>query len=102
MELQRISKRGDTYLRTLLVHGVRSIIYRVKEPGPWVTQMKQRHPLDVIIVAMATKACPNNLGNAGTSTAVPKRLRELQTRASSKGKVLLCSKGWNVKRCGGI
>lgn len=34
VELQGISKRGDTYLRTWLVHGARSIIYRVKEPGP--------------------------------------------------------------------
>lgn len=55
IELQGISKRGDTYLRTLLVHGARSIVYRVKEPGPWVTQMKQRRPLNVVIVAMANK-----------------------------------------------
>jgi len=50
-----ISKRGDTYLRTLLVHGARSIIYRVKKPGPWVEQMKLRRPLNVVIVAMANK-----------------------------------------------
>lgn len=55
IEIQGISKRGDTYLRTLLVHGARSIIYRVKEPSPWVTQMKQRRPLNVVIVAMANK-----------------------------------------------
>lgn len=54
VELQGISKRGDTYLGTLLVHGARSIVYRVKEPGPWVTQMKERRPLNVVIVAMAT------------------------------------------------
>ncbi|WP_244911995.1 transposase, partial [Burkholderia aenigmatica] len=55
IELQGISKRGDTYLRTLLVHGARSIIYHVREPGLWVTQMKQRRPLNVVIVAMANK-----------------------------------------------
>lgn len=55
IELQGISKRGDTYLSTLLVHGARNIIYRVKGPGPWVTQMKQRRPLNVVIVAMANK-----------------------------------------------
>src|SRR5258707_10381776 len=55
IELQRISKRGDTYLRTLLVHGARSIIYRVKEPGPWVEQLKQRRPMNVVIVAMVNK-----------------------------------------------
>ncbi|MGV7245513.1 IS110 family transposase [Caballeronia sp. M23-90] len=50
-----ISKRGDTYLRTLLVHGARSVIYHVKEPGAWVEQMKLRRPLNVVIVAMANK-----------------------------------------------
>lgn len=55
IELQGISKRGDTYLRTLLVHGARSIIYRVKEPGAWVEQMKQRRPVNVVVVAMANK-----------------------------------------------
>ena len=54
-ELQGISKPGDTYLRTLLVHGARSIIYRVKEPGPWVEKLKQRRPMNVVIVAMANK-----------------------------------------------
>jgi transposase len=55
VELLGISKRGDTYLRTLLVHGARSIVYRVKAPGPWVEQMKKRRPLNVVIVAMANK-----------------------------------------------
>lgn len=55
IELHGISKRGDTYLRTLLVHGARSIVYRVKEPGPWVEQLKQRRPLNVVVVAMANK-----------------------------------------------
>ncbi|MEX3968499.1 IS110 family transposase [Paraburkholderia sp. EG286B] len=55
VRLRGISKRGDTYLRTLLVHGARSIIYKAKEPGQWVTQMKQRRPLNVVIVAMANK-----------------------------------------------
>ncbi len=55
IRLRGISKRGDTYLRTLLVHGARSIVYRAKEPGQWVEQMKQRRPLNVVIVAMANK-----------------------------------------------
>ena len=48
-------QRGGTYLRTLLVHGARSIIYRVKEPGPWVEQLKQRRPLNVVAVATVNK-----------------------------------------------
>lgn len=52
---QRGISAGDTYLRTLLVHGARSIIYRAKEPGQWVEQLKQRRPLNVVIVALANK-----------------------------------------------
>jgi transposase len=55
IRLQGISKRGDTYLRTLLVHGARSIIYRARQPGQWVEQIKQRRPLNVVIVALANK-----------------------------------------------
>ena len=49
-----ISKRGDTYLRTLLIHGARSVLMRSKS-RPWVEQMKARRPLNVVIVAMANK-----------------------------------------------
>ncbi len=45
MNLHGISKRGDTYLRTLLIHGARAVLTRAKEPGPWVEQMKNGdHP----------------------------------------------------------
>jgi len=50
-----ISKRGDTYLRTLLIHGARSVLTRAKEPGPWVEQMSRRRPKNVVIVALANK-----------------------------------------------
>lgn len=50
-----ISKRGDTYLRTLLIHGARSVLYHVDEPGPWVEQMSKRRPANVVIVALANK-----------------------------------------------
>jgi transposase len=53
--LHGISKRGDTYLRTLLIHGARSVLMHVKEPGPWVERMKQRRPANVVIVALANK-----------------------------------------------
>ena len=44
VELLGISKRGDTYLRTLLVHGARSIVYRAKAPGPWVERKRSIKP----------------------------------------------------------
>lgn len=50
-----ISKRGDTYLRTLLIHGARSVLHHAKEPGPWVEQISKRRPVNVVIVALANK-----------------------------------------------
>lgn len=55
VNLHGISKRGDTYLRTLLIHGARSVLTRAKDPGPWVEQMKTRRPTNVIVVALANK-----------------------------------------------
>ena len=58
-----ISKRGDGYLRKLLIHGARAVIRHVRrrlqsgQPGghPWVEQLLQRcHPNEVA-VALANK-----------------------------------------------
>ena len=55
VRLGGISKRGDTYLRTLLIHGARSVLAHAKEPGPWLEQIKQRRPVNVVVVAQAAK-----------------------------------------------
>ncbi|CAB3809932.1 IS110 family transposase ISBcen5 [Paraburkholderia ultramafica] len=55
VNLHGISKRGDSYLRTLLIHGARSVIENAKEPGPWVEEMLRRRPKNVVIVALANK-----------------------------------------------
>jgi len=55
VKLLGISKRGDTYLRTLLIHGARSVLMHAKEPGPWLEQIKARRPANVVIVAQAAK-----------------------------------------------
>ncbi|RQV03602.1 IS110 family transposase [Burkholderia cenocepacia] len=55
VSLHGISKRGDMYLRTLLIHGARSVLSRVKEPGPWVEQISKRRPPNVVAVALANK-----------------------------------------------
>ena len=54
-----ISKRGDTYLRTLLIHGARSALRTAKHKDDrlsrWVTRIAQhRHP-NVAAVALANK-----------------------------------------------
>ena len=57
-KLGRISKKGDGYLRKLLVVGATSIIRRVKADtlaSPWVRAMLERRPARVVTVAMANK-----------------------------------------------
>lgn len=53
-----ISKRGDPYLRTLLIHGARSVIThqrRAKRLSPWLSGLLERRPLNVAVVALANK-----------------------------------------------
>ena len=52
-----ISKRGDAYLRTLLMHGARAIVVRSKDgqTWPWLTALLQRRPYSVAVAAVANK-----------------------------------------------
>lgn len=49
-----LSKRGDTYLRTLLIHGARAVITRGIR-SPWLDSLLQRRPFNVVVAAMANK-----------------------------------------------
>jgi len=51
----RISKRGDPYLRTLLIHGARAVVESSKQKPQWLEQMLARRPMNVVIVALANK-----------------------------------------------
>jgi transposase len=55
VRLLGISKRGDTYLRTLLIHGARAVLTRSKAPPAWLTNLAQRRPKNVTVVALANK-----------------------------------------------
>lgn len=44
VRLPGIGKRGDTYLRTLFIHGARAAALLTKEPGSWITELKKRRP----------------------------------------------------------
>ncbi|MHC2566298.1 IS110 family RNA-guided transposase [Bradyrhizobium liaoningense] len=56
VKLLGISKRGDTYyLRTLLIHGARSVLTHSKSPSEWIVKLVKRRPINVAIVAMANK-----------------------------------------------
>lgn len=56
--LLSISKRGDTYLRTLLVHGARAVIraaQRKLEQTGWLAELLRRRNPNVAAVALANK-----------------------------------------------
>ncbi|WP_345830974.1 IS110 family transposase (plasmid) [Pantoea sp. BRR-3P] len=55
IQLLGISKRGDKYLRKLLVNGAHSVIQNAREPGPWITDLLKRRPVNVASVALANK-----------------------------------------------
>lgn len=55
VRLGSISKRGDPYLRTLLIHGARSVMYHTKVPTPWQREIQARRPANVVAVALASK-----------------------------------------------
>ena len=54
----KISKRGDAYVRTLFVHGARSVITQQRKAGrlsPWLAALLARRPFNVAVVALANK-----------------------------------------------
>ena len=54
-----ISKRGDVYLRTLLIHGARSAIVAAQRKGainPWLAGLLNRRNPNVAAVALANKS----------------------------------------------
>jgi len=57
--LYGISKRGNSYLRKILIHGARAVVLRSKRDriamGAWMTSLETRAPRNVLIVATAHK-----------------------------------------------
>ena len=57
--LYGMSKRGNRYLRQLLIHGARAVLLRVKYDtggfGQWVHKLAERAPRNKVIVAIANK-----------------------------------------------
>src|SRR2546426_8665600 len=53
-----LSKRGDPYLRTLLIHGARAVIEHAKDKPKWLEQLLARRPLNVAGAALGHKNGP--------------------------------------------
>lgn len=75
-----MSKRGDSYLRTLLIHGARSVVRQVERhperADPWLRQLLSRRPKNVVAVALANK-------NARVAWALLTQGQDYQPRATS-------------------
>ena len=54
-----ISKRGDRYLRTLLIHGARATVHRARRKSDarsrWIISLEQRRGKNIATVAIANK-----------------------------------------------
>ena len=54
-----ISKRGDRYLRTLMIHGARAVLGKAKgkeDPrSQWIGKMRERRHPNIVAVALANK-----------------------------------------------
>ena len=75
IKLLGISKRGDTYLRTLLIHGARIVIHHAGQRADdcsWVNKMVARRNKNIAAVALANK-------NARTVWALLMHDREYRT-----------------------
>jgi transposase len=59
VKLLGMSKRGDPYLRTLLIHGARGVLNQQTRADrtldPWLKELLGRRPKNVAIVALANK-----------------------------------------------
>lgn len=55
VRLGHISKRGDPYVRWLLIHGARSVLNRASRCPAWVQSLLARRPPNVVTVALANK-----------------------------------------------
>ena len=75
-----ISKRGNVYLRKMLIHGARAAVLRVKRDrapfGPWLDRLDAKAHTNVVVVAMANKLARIawavlSSGNDYRSAAVP-------------------------------
>ena len=54
-----ITKQGDRYLRSILIHGARAVVSQAKRRDDrlsrWVTELEQRSHMNVAAVALANK-----------------------------------------------
>jgi transposase len=55
VQMGGISKRGDPYIRTILISGARCVMAHLKNPPDWIVKLQARRPANVVAVAIANK-----------------------------------------------
>ena len=54
VKVSGMSKRGDPYLRSLLINGARAVV-SCEHPAPWIMGLLTRRPFNVVVIAVAHK-----------------------------------------------
>ena len=55
VRILNISKRGNSYLRAMVVHCARAVMARQKQHSPWLERLMRERPWNVAVVALANK-----------------------------------------------
>ena len=71
-----ISKRGDRYLRTLLIHGARAVLTRSKAPPEWALRLAERRPAERGHCRDSQQDSTHDLGLVGPRPGVSTELRQ--------------------------
>ena len=74
-KLYGISKRGNCYLRKILVHGARAVVLRSKRDriamGAWLTALEMRAPRNVLNYRHGEQAGADRMGGSRNGTGLP-------------------------------
>lgn len=69
-------------LRTLLIHGFRSVLAPAKGPGPWLDQIKRRRRANVTIVAQAAKMAKAILAVTATAQGYQRSFKGIRPQTA--------------------
>ena len=98
VQLLGISKRGDKYLRTLLIHGARAVLTHGKSPPEWLTKLMQAPAEECGRRGDGEQDGTNDLGADGPRTGVSVWVRESACVRAAHHDRLTANRGRYAKR----
>ena len=84
VRLGSISKRGDPYLRTLLIHGARSVMYHAKVPTTWQTRDPGATTGQRGGGGLGPQDGAHGVGDSGARSGVSEGLREREAGVANR------------------